>query len=509
MAINEGEKKVRCGPVLPGHPPLGTSGLPRKTQGSALLAVLILTAVLLAVGGAAMLHTANRRITMSQTGNWQEALAIAEAGVHEGIAQVTNGVHGYGVANNFLLSGSGGVVSGGTGCSITLTHAVELGGGATSVSGTYTITGSTYQISSLASSGTQTQPYYRIRSTGSVIIPGSRSLSSNQADAILRKLNLMGTTQTATRTVEVWLKPKFQYVNAAVVSDQQLSFNNKGIFVDSFDSTDANRSISGQPSSTAGYFNGPPYNIYDGNIATNYTGQTQLGGAYVYGSVSTNGGTISGSGDIQPSSTNTSSDFHVDLQSVPAPDWGGTPTAPLKVTSLDTSAGTDSNHIQVAYTAINGSLTLSSTSSTNTYIDIYVSGDITLTGGSSIVIGAGVHATFYVNGDIKTSGGGNFNTTANPSALNLTIIGVNPVSQSFSLAGNGALDAVVYAPKADITLNGGGNSGTFVGSITGKTVTANGGNVEVRYDEALGKMGKVLGFEIAAWFEDTKNNTTP
>ena len=456
-----------------------------------------------------MLHTANRRITMSQTGNWQEALAVAESGVHQAMAQITSGVHGYGTPNTYLLSVGGGVVSGGTSDSITLTHAIEVGGGSTTLSGTYTITGSTYLISSLASSGTQIQPYYRIRSTGTVIIPGGRSLSSNPADAVLRKLNLMGTTQTATRTIEVWLKPQFEYVNAAVVTNQLLSFNNKGIFVDSFDSTDPNRSINGQPSSTAGYFNLPPYNVYDGNIATNYSGQTQLGGAYVYGSVSTNGGTISGSGDIQPSSSNTSSNFHVDLQSIPPPDWGGTPTAALTATSLDTSAGTASQHLQRAYTSINGNLTLSSSTSSPTYIDIYISGNITLNGGDSIVIGPGVHATFYVGGNITTSGGGNFNTSANPSALNLTIIGVNPVSQTFTLSGNGALYAMVYAPTANITLNGGGTSGTFVGSITGNTITANGGNVEVRYDEALGKMGKVIGFQIAAWFEDTKNNTAP
>ena len=483
----------------------------RFNDGSALLGVLLIVAVLLGLAGAALLHVTNRRMTMSQTGNWQEALTVAEAGLHEGIAQIASGIKGYSGTNSLLLFNTAtGIVSGGTGCSLILTHAVEVGGGQTSVTGTYSITGTTYGISSLASSGTQSQPYYRIRSTGKITIPGSRSLSSNPADAILRKLNLMGTTQTVSRTIEAWLKPKFQYVDAAIVTEELLSFNNKGIFVDSFDSTDPNRSLNGQPNSIAGYYNLPPYNVYRANIATNFTGQTQLGGAYIYGSVSTaQGGTIAGTSDIQPSPSNTSSNFHTDLETSSPPGWGGTPTAPLTVTTIDTTAGIQSDHLKRAYTAINGNITLSSTNTMGTYIDIYVSGDITLIGTQSIVIGQGVHATFYVGGDIKMTGNANFNTTANPSALNLSIIGVNPVSQSFTLAGNGTLDAMVYAPTAAITLVGGGGSGTFIGSITGKTVTANGGNVEVRYDEALSKMGKVLGFEIAAWFEDTLNNTSP
>lgn len=496
-------------------PIVGAEGLGIKTRtesASALIAVLLVLTVLLTLSGAALVHTTNRRMTMNQTGTWQEALAVAEAGVHEGLAQLNNGIQGYSGTNVYFLSGSGGVVSGSSGFSISLSHAVEVGGGQVSVTGSYTITGTTYQVSSLvAGSGTQAEPYYRIRSTGQVVIPGARSLSSNSADVILRKLNLMGPTQTATRTIEVWIKPQFQYVSGPLVSDELISFNNKGIFVDSFDSTDPNRSVNGQPNSTAGFYNLPPYNDYSANVYTNYSGQTQLGGAYIYGSVSTNGGTISGGGNIQPSSSNTYNNFSTDLQVPTAPSWGTNPvpTSPLPVTSIDTTGYTATNHLHRAYTAINGNLTLSSTGSAPTYIDIYVSGDITLNGGSSIVIGAGVHATFYIGGNITISGGGSFNTTANPTALALTLIGVNPVSQDWKLCGNGALDALVYAPNANITLDGGGNSGTFVGSITGKTITANGGNVEVRYDEALGKMGTVLGFKIAAWFEDTKNNNAP
>src|SRR6476646_1320708 len=66
---------------------------PTKNQdASALIAVIITIAVLSLLAGAFVSNVNNRRMTLSQGSTWQEALVAAEAGAHQGIAQVEQGV---------------------------------------------------------------------------------------------------------------------------------------------------------------------------------------------------------------------------------------------------------------------------------------------------------------------------------------------------------------------------------------------------------------------------------
>ena len=53
---------------------------------SALVAVIITIAVLALLASSLVVNVNNRRMTLSQASAWQEALAAAEAGVHQGIA---------------------------------------------------------------------------------------------------------------------------------------------------------------------------------------------------------------------------------------------------------------------------------------------------------------------------------------------------------------------------------------------------------------------------------------
>ncbi len=66
---------------------------PSKNQNaSALIAVIITIAILSLLAGAFVSNVNNRRMTLSQGSTWQEALVAAEAGAHQGIAQVEQGV---------------------------------------------------------------------------------------------------------------------------------------------------------------------------------------------------------------------------------------------------------------------------------------------------------------------------------------------------------------------------------------------------------------------------------
>jgi hypothetical protein len=78
----------------------------------------------------------------------------------------------------------------------------------------------------------------------------------------------------------------------------------------------------------------------------------------------------------------------------------------------------------------------------------------------------------YVGGSMNMGGNGLVNNNGN--AASLSIFGLTPpagVSQTFSLGGSATFFGTVYAPGADLVLNGGGNGGQFVGSLAGKTAS--------------------------------------
>lgn len=114
--------------------------------------------------------------------------------------------------------------------------------------------------------------------------------------------------------------------------------------------------------------------------------------------------------------------------------------------------------------------------------------------------------TLYVKGNMSIGGKGIINNgdSAGGAALasNLQILGT-PACTSVSISGNGALTAAVYAPEANIVLNGGGSSGSVFGSLSGRTVSFNGNGTVLHYDEALQSVpGVVTGFRPKSWEEE-------
>src|SRR5438045_4442927 len=207
-------------------------------------------------------------MTLSQATAWQEALAAAEAGVHQGIAQLELGL----AQNSLALPGpspiawsspfpSGTITS--TSTRVYLNHAGEGPSGASNSYADYTLTlneNTTHAI---------TRPYYCIVSVGTVGLPGGKSLSMDSADAVLRKLNLRTATRTATRTIEAWVRPVYT-TQGPLKTDQPINLNNHNIFVDSFNSADPTRSVNGLPDALGltghlvaniGQFDAPNFNV--------------------------------------------------------------------------------------------------------------------------------------------------------------------------------------------------------------------------------------------------------
>ncbi len=128
--------------------------------------------------------------------------------------------------------------------------------------------------------------------------------------------------------------------------------------------------------------------------------------------------------------------------------------------------------------------------------DFSLSSDITIAGPVVIVadgnfnignhtlnVAEGGSLQLYVEGDIKISGTGSFNNTNTSESLQ--ILGTSKTGQSMDVKGNGYLSAMVYAPYADLDVDGGGSSGETMGAFVGKTINYNGTAAQFHFDEAL------------------------
>jgi hypothetical protein len=114
----------------------------------------------------------------------------------------------------------------------------------------------------------------------------------------------------------------------------------------------------------------------------------------------------------------------------------------------------------------------------------------------------------YARGNVSISGNGSaigLDYQAQDPAT-LRIYGTATTSQTITIGGNGNFGAAVYAPKADITFNGGGSSGYFAGAVVGRTITVNGSGYRVRFPEQLGDRSFGSTYEIAKWVELTDRN---
>lgn len=129
---------------------------------------------------------------------------------------------------------------------------------------------------------------------------------------------------------------------------------------------------------------------------------------------------------------------------------------------------------------------------------------ISIGGGSGgVTIKAGASAEIYAPGDVSIAGqgilnGGTTALTANQPAA-CQIWGTSPDAQSISIAGNGVLSAVVYAPMGSVKING---NGDVCGSVVANDITVV-GNANFHYDESLANMDSGNPYGITGWTELT------
>jgi hypothetical protein len=477
------------------------SGLTRK--GSVLVwAVLVICILSIAAVEIIRLVTIKYQNAL-QTSVWQEALVAAESGVDLAIVELRKSL--YPAPNNAWTGWNN--IPGNAITSYQLTAIPNAGLDATPMTIEVNVDAPSQLINP-----TNSWQYYRIRTTGTMPIIGPARASDNPQDTKLRRLSLRWERFTnnillahalsapqASRRVEAIVQPVSAF-DEAIMSVGIVDLTNQNIVVDSYDSRDPAKSTNGLYDVTKRQQNG--------DIATN--GQLiDAGNAQIYGDVATNAGTVSGAANITGTER---TDFYQEPIPVGAPTWTSinpSVTVVAGTTTINASAtqGSASSRYILSSVSLNGNKTLTlagDPSGSRTYVEIYVTGDISVNGNGQIVVAPGVSATIYFAGNIDISGNGLFNTNNQPG--DLLLYGITPpanTSEHVNLAGNSQITAAVYAPGHDISVNGSGTDGHVYGALIGKTVTMTGVS-NLHYDEALGSTGMINNYRIVSWFEDTR-----
>jgi hypothetical protein len=130
---------------------------------------------------------------------------------------------------------------------------------------------------------------------------------------------------------------------------------------------------------------------------------------------------------------------------------------------------------------------------------LYVTGNVSMSGQSQIIIEPGASFKLYVAGP-STSLAGNGILNQAGDATKFSYYGM-PGNTSLTLGGNAAFTGVIYAPSADLTLSGSGNTSyDFVGASVTKSVVMH-GHFKFHYDERLRHINGPVRYRAASWNE--------
>ena len=501
---------------------------PDSSSSGSVLIWTVLVITILSLAAAELLHVVSSKYTNAlHTATWQETLLGAESGVDLAIRELRKSLRpepndawktdadGAGWVTIGPSASPSASPSGTVAPSQIERRGIEFVPNA-GLAGTKMTVNVTVDAPEQLRDASNNWQYYRIRSTGTLPITGPARANDNRQDTRLRRLSLRadrftGAPLTAnearvSRRVEAIVRPVSAF-DQAVMSVGALDLTDASIIIDSYDSRDPNKSTDGQYDAAERQKNG--------HIATN-SQLINAGNAHVFGDVSTNSGTATGVANISGVQR---TDFYQPVDTVPAPKWEQiyTPRNPPYVLGSSTLVASTTQNTAAGRYILN-SITLAGTEAldlvppagtptgTTTYIEIYVTGDISATGNSQIIVHPGVKAIIHFAGNVKVSGNGLVNKTNQPG--NLMMYGITPAdttstgsTKTVELGGNGHLTAAVYAPDYFVHINNAGTRGTANGSFVGKTFKMTGGT-DLHYDEALGSGGRIANYKIVSWFED-------
>jgi hypothetical protein len=500
-----------------------TYSRPHAERGTILFIVLLTITILTMLCATSLYIASQNANTTAQAASWQQALGGAESATDQAIAALNTGSW----TNWVTLAGSvpnlqpspGATPPAATGPPGTNQYNY-ISGSVTPQSAQYNVHGSitaTSEGSPLVSMWTtidtaglpldsNNNQWYRIRATGSAAAVGPPRVSNQRLDNDLRKIGLRFDRKTnnaiispqATRTIEVIVQALAQSIWLRAVTLKSAITMNGGGTVDSFNSSDPFKSTNG---------------LYDitkhqshGDIATISSGtNSNLNSTYVYGNLAYSGSAVKNTTNVQGT---ISTPFNATIPATSDPTWTSgmwdssvtqvNGTAILTAGTKTTPARYELSQLTVSGGSV---LTLApNTDGTDSYIEIWVTGKLTTSGGGYITQDPKVHVTYWVDDDITVSGSSYLNQSG--LAQNVVINGVG-TGNKFTDSGNGTFIGVIDAPGFNATISGGG---AYSGAIIANTLTITGG-ASLHYDEALNTNGNnstIGNYAFASWFEDTR-----
>ena len=484
----------------------------RRVAGSALIIALACSAIILGVGISTYQSIQTKYRSIHQTAAWKESLLTAEGGVEMAMNEIRKSL--YDPKNAFLgweksadeiqqASNDPGATGGNMTYSLASNAILREGEGGLESWARVTVDAPRSLVDRRG------DKWYRIRSLGVADVPGSATVAGDKQDLKLRKFDLRVdrrsgralTKPQASRLIETVAKPVGAFP-LAVLGIKTVNLNNQNIVIDSYDSRDEKKSTNGG------------YDVAKrqerGDVGTNGT-VVNAGGAHIYGDVYTNKGTVIGAENVSGDIVN---DFYKEILTVQRPNTlpdSGTPTQVNNSTVFTANPNTPSNY-QLSSLTLSGQSVLEikgAADGSETYCQIVVTGDISLSGQAQIKLGKGVYVRMFVIGNADITGNG-FSNPNSPLALQLygcdrpKLADGTPASYgTMKIAGNGGFCGAVYAPNYNLELKGGGSADTIFGAFVANTVFMNGVQ-SVHYDEALADGGLITDYRIVSWFEDER-----
>ena len=475
--------------------------------GGVLIAALLTIAVISMLAATTLLRVGERHATTYQSLSWNEAMASAETGADFALKSMNASL------SDPALAWAAWTPNDATTFPKTYTPALpgHSGEGNTKVFATVVVDNSL--------TDSDGRKWFRVRSTGVAELP-LRSVSGIEAavrdeNGVKNHLGILRKSRFQTdltggalrlpqvaRTIELMAAPVGvrPYVRALTMKDA-ISMSGSA-YTDSFDSSD--------PASSTGGVYDPAKRLSRGSVASNASGTVStLGNCHVYGDASSKGGVLGGTGNVHGT---VSDKFQTAIPDVAKPVWStiaaspatvNNPPAPVTLTGGP--AGAAVNYKLSDLNVSNGAnpvVLAPHAPGVESYINIWVTGNTSISGTGFIQQMPGVHVNIYCEQDVTVSGGGIQNQTSQ--AANMQIFGVTPASGTKNLTVSAGTDfiGVLNAPAFVMTLSG---SAAFIGAAIGNSITLNstGG---FHYDEHLSTLatGDPTSYQFASWVEDVR-----
>lgn len=243
---------------------------------------------------------------------------------------------------------------------------------------------------------------------------------------------------------------------------------------------------------------------YPGNGATANGNVITLGGSLSLGSKAVvNGNVLLGSGVAAPSASQVTGSIIPNYTgSYPSPAWPAWPTRtgyyglasiPATLPRTGDVPSSDGRFYYYPRLIISPLPVGTVTIEAGEDVTIYASSV-----GFGLALEADATCITWTLGSVSTAGSAGWTNPNWAGALQIYSLGT-----SVTLGHSSSTTACIYAPLASVTLNGGGSSPTFTGSIVSNTFSSSGNGWRIRYDESLNNLSTSVGtgWSMLKWYD--------